>query len=229
MSSAKRYVVFGLSFLLVAFAITLLAPKSVHAVAAALVQVANTSANPVPAQIVNTPLAVDTSGSTMKISSMPTVQLDTSGGPIAVVDVTKSQTPVIFDCMGFFAVNQIQLSTDGGPMTCAPYNTNGYAVPQGKRLMIEHVAVRVQVPSGQQVALAAMRVVSSGYAYEYYFAPVNSTSIVGDSIYVDQEEMKTFSNGGSSVHVRATRTGFSGTGTAEFIVTGYLVDCPTCY
>src|ERR1700757_565426 len=48
MSSAKRYLLIALTFAIALTTFTVFAPRAVHAVTAALVQVANTSANPVP-------------------------------------------------------------------------------------------------------------------------------------------------------------------------------------
>ena len=48
MPTAKRYLMIALSFVIALTALTILAPRTVHAVTAALVQVVNTSANPVP-------------------------------------------------------------------------------------------------------------------------------------------------------------------------------------
>jgi len=48
MSSAKRYLTIALSFVIALTALSIFAPRTVHAVTAALVQVVNTSANPVP-------------------------------------------------------------------------------------------------------------------------------------------------------------------------------------
>lgn len=48
MSSAKRYLFIALTFVVATATFTILAPRAVHAITAALVQVVNTSANPVP-------------------------------------------------------------------------------------------------------------------------------------------------------------------------------------
>jgi len=48
MASAKRYLLIVLTFAIVATIFTVFGPRTVHAITAALVQVVNTSANPVP-------------------------------------------------------------------------------------------------------------------------------------------------------------------------------------
>ncbi len=48
MNSAKRYLMIALSFVLAIGVFTVIAPRTMHAVTATLVQVVNTSANPVP-------------------------------------------------------------------------------------------------------------------------------------------------------------------------------------
>lgn len=50
MPSAKRYLLIALSFVVALTAMVILNPRTVHAITAALVQVTNTSANPVPQQ-----------------------------------------------------------------------------------------------------------------------------------------------------------------------------------
>ena len=51
MASVRRYLLIAASFVLALAAFTVLAPKTVHAIGAALVQVANSNSNPVPTQL----------------------------------------------------------------------------------------------------------------------------------------------------------------------------------
>ena len=55
MASARRYLTIAFSFTLALTALSILGPKTVHAVSAALVQVTNTAAQPVPITDVNNP------------------------------------------------------------------------------------------------------------------------------------------------------------------------------
>jgi hypothetical protein len=103
-----------------------------------------------------------------------------------------------------------------------------FTVPDGKRLVIESVSINVGVDSGsgQKIVLTAVQAVTNGHLEDYIMAPTFSgTSTSGRDLYTVSQPTTIYADGGTEVHVFATRNTFTGGAIMNASVQGHLIDC----
>jgi hypothetical protein len=105
-------------------------------------------------------------------------------------------------------------------------STATFAVPQGKRLVIEYVSVSGQLPFGQRL-LVALDTSVDGEAATHFLVPARPdfariTGVDGDIVRFRQW-LRVYADGGTDVKVRAAQSGHWGSGSASVTVTGFLV------
>ena len=108
-----------------------------------------------------------------------------------------------------------------------------FDVPNGKRLILETVAVQADVPSGQKVRVSLQAQVAPAInPYVIAFMPVQSPGpILGVDYYVANQPFKLRQDwfSGSNAEIKVSVLRDTSTGTAGLLVTvfGYLVDSPS--
>jgi hypothetical protein len=104
-----------------------------------------------------------------------------------------------------------------------------FTVPEGKRLVIQSVAVNAALTTGvgQALVLAAVQAEVNGDLEDYFLAPTLTGTLEGRDIYVVSQQTTIYADGGTEVHVFATRNIASGSGInlTNASVQGYLLDC----
>jgi hypothetical protein len=192
MKSAKNFLMVAGAFTLAVTIFATLAPKTAHAFVATLVQVTNTSANPVQAQ------AVD----------------------------AMSLHPVVLQTSTQFAQGQSLAIANLG-------NVSGdFAVPPGKRFIVDSVSVLASVPAGQALVYGALdtaQLVDNGSHLsfgDFYFNVPPTSSSNGAQWFAVTQKVFAYSDAGSRVAMFVERNANVGSGTLFFTVSGYLLDCP---
>lgn len=98
-------------------------------------------------------------------------------------------------------------------------------VPTGKRLVIEYVSGRGNVPDGQRCWFSVITRLSTASTGTEHFLPTDQTPAAGTK---DQstagQVVKLYADAGNTVTLRAVRDGSTGDGVARMAVSGYLLD-----
>lgn len=111
------------------------------------------------------------------------------------------------------------------------YKTASFAVPAGKRLVIELVTVHVIVEGSQNVSAVELLVRKPGGIVPVRHqltpsrigpAPGSATGIA----YSVCQPLRAYSEGGTSVELSVERNGMNGLFASRFSISGYLVDVP---
>jgi hypothetical protein len=101
-------------------------------------------------------------------------------------------------------------------------------VPPNKRLVIETVTARGPMPGGQSAAFDLL-VWTDGFPHEFFvptrYVGTNMGGIQGDHYY-GSEAVRIYADGGSEVRAVFTRSGFTGSASADISISGHLVDLP---
>jgi hypothetical protein len=147
MKTAKTFALVSATFVLAVVSFTVVAPKTAHAIVATLVQVTNTSANPVPTQAVGTTpvsgtVGIDPAANTVQLANTPALQ------------------PFTF-------VYQTSFNSGGENAKCS------FTVPHGKRLIVEEASADAEVSTPgagiSQVISATVSAKSAGNYVPAYF------------------------------------------------------------
>jgi hypothetical protein len=100
-------------------------------------------------------------------------------------------------------------------------------VPAGKRLVVEHVSVRAELPPGQ-TARAAIAVSLNGTAANHYLVMVGQGTVIGSptnrAVFIASQEMRLYVNPGTGPRVTVERDNANEVGNASASISGYLVD-----
>ena len=101
-----------------------------------------------------------------------------------------------------------------------------YAVPAGKRLVIEETSVRAQLFTGVSQAMVFLRSTGGGAIGGHYVPLVSVGPVDGmGTVLVGTELLRAYADGGTMVDASVTLNTFSGSGARfEVTVTGHLVD-----
>ena len=103
-----------------------------------------------------------------------------------------------------------------------------FTVPDGKRLVIESVAINaaVQTGTGQKIVSTAVQAHVNGHLQDYIMAPTfTGTSTGGRDLYTVSQATRIYADGGTEVLIFAVRNAFSGGAIMNGSVQGYLIDC----
>ena len=175
------------------------------------VRVVNTAAEPVPVAVQGT--ATVTGG--VEVTNTPLVTVDTTT-PLAVRDVDRARQP--FQQTGFVTFN--------------PDATNAFAdidVPHGKRLVVEYVDGKAELPAGQTAAFLVQTTITGGTFTSHWLRGEGPRAVDGpepDEFIVSQTA-RLYSDAGFLMRVGVSRgSPHTGTGSGQVTVSGYLVDLP---
>jgi hypothetical protein len=101
------------------------------------------------------------------------------------------------------------------------------SVPAGKRLVIEHVSVRAELPPGQ-TARAAIVVSLDGKAVSHYLVMVGQGTVIGEptnrAVFVASHPIRLYVDPGPRPAVTVERDNSDELGAAYASMLGYLVD-----
>ena len=161
--------------------------------------VANSPANPVPTTVTNTP--------TVAVASLPTVTVQDRDAP--------ARQP-----FQHFASFQIEAPAFGG--------SDSFAVPAGKRLVIEYITFRSNIlTGGNQIVSFSLGNQGGGSLGGFGFVPQTTIqSAVGTIGFIAHEQLRAYCDPGTDVTVSAIRNSSVGSDTVSYTVTGFLVDIP---
>lgn len=191
---------------------------------------------PMPVSVTNTPLPVQGTisvGNTpsVNVANTPTVNL-ASGSTVSVtnpVDTNSNPVTLITRDHDNPAKQYIQLQTSCTNLTgaCEP---SIYTVPTGKILIIEFASVEASLPAGQSVRLI-LQVLSdplgSSFVNHYlpWSDPAPTASGIGGNFAMVGQNIRAYASAGNVIRTVAERTdAFTGTASATFSISGYLVD-----
>jgi hypothetical protein len=215
MKSAKNYFAVAGAFALAIVLFSIAAPRAVHAIVATLVQVTNTSANPVPTQPVGT---TPVSGA-VEVSNLPSVQAvavtgNGSGSPLFVRDVDSGGRGAV----SFYGANLL------GPNVFSKV-VNMYVVPPGKLLIVDQIATNANMPPGQRFSSIQFQTFHGGtLTYSFLNPPFQATGS-GRDFYNSTQLAKAYADAGTTVAIGAQREDASGAAIIDVEVQGHLVDC----
>lgn len=161
--------------------------------------VANTAANPVPTTVTNTP--------TVAVASLPTVTVQDRDEP--------ARQP--FQHFGSF---QIEAPAFG--------DSDSFAVPAGKRLVIEYITFRSNIlTGGNQIVSFSLSNQGGGSIGGFGFVPQTTIqSAVSTTGFIAHEQLRAYCDPGTNVTVSAIRNSSVGSDTVSYTVTGFFVDIP---
>ena len=151
MPSAKRYLLFALSFAVFAATFTMLTPRVVHAITAALVQVVNTSANPVPVTDAGSRFQAAVCNITGAIANAVTPAFCVGGQSTFVVPTTTSTGATVK-----------QLIVDQVSGFCSNYNDPGTLI---KAVRLRGAFLPDSVPYGNATFTHYIPIVAPVYSY----------------------------------------------------------------
>jgi hypothetical protein len=200
MNNVKKYLITAITIamLLGAFVFSgALTGNSYGAAPPGEVKVINSSAQPVPTVLTNTP--------TMKVKS------DTNN-PVFIQDVDNPARQPFQQKLNFNIA-------DGFSEVCMPIAT----VPAGKRLIIEYVSARVTIPGGHKLrALNVFTHLNGDFAY-HHLVPT-PTNVFNE--YVVGQTVRLYADPNTQVNICAARDNGDGIAPVLATISGYLVDLP---
>jgi hypothetical protein len=102
---------------------------------------------------------------------------------------------------------------------------DGFAVPPGKILVIEHVSVWTRMLTGQRMVRASVRTTSNGQQVTHDIRPafVGADSGPAD-VHLASEDLRLYADPGTTVLLLVERNTTDGGAPVEMGVSGYLVD-----
>lgn len=104
-------------------------------------------------------------------------------------------------------------------------NGDGFSVPSGKILVIEHVSVWTRMITGQRMVRASVRTTASGQQVTHDIRPafVGADSGPAD-VNLAAEDLRLYADPGTTVFLLVERNTPDGGAPVEIAVSGYLVD-----
>lgn len=129
------------------------------------------------------------------------------------------------------SASQIEPISAGAVFALTPGDFSGsaviYAVPAGKRLVIEHVSFDCNMPIGQFIrALNIMAEPSQGAPRRHSLVPVHLGDSPPQSFFSATTPMKLYGHSGTEVSALAFRNDGSGFTVCSMSISGFLVDLP---
>jgi hypothetical protein len=200
MNKMKNYLLPAIGFAVLVGAFMFSSPFAGHsygAPTASDVKVVNTSSQPVPIAVTNTPA--------VKIIS-------DANYPVFVREVENPAKQAFQDKVTFNLA-------DGFSEVCMPIAV----VPAGKRLVIEYVSARVSLPGGQKLrGFQLFNNLSGDFAY-HSLLPTPTGAF---NEYVVGQSLRLYADANTQVSICASRDLGAGNAQVLATISGYLVDLP---
>lgn len=202
MNNFKKYLITAISFAMLLGAFVFSGPLAGHSYGApppSEVKVVNTSSQPVPTVITNT----------------PTVKINTDADhPVFVQDVDNPARQAFQQDITFTL-------PDNFSEVCSPLTV----VSAGKRLVIEYISGKATFPAAdQKLRNMSIRTTLNGNLVYHYLAPT-ATGIFNE--YVAAQQVRLYADANTLPHICVSRgTLNDGIVTVQASISGYLVDMP---
>ncbi len=200
MNNFKRYMITALGFAMLMGAFVFSGPltgNSYGAAPATEVKVVNTSSQPVPTTITNT----------------PTVKINTDADhPVFVTDVDNPARQAFQEDLTFTL-------PDNFSEVCSPLTT----VPAGKRLVIEYISGKASFPAAdQKLRHLSIRTTLNGNLVYHYLAPT-PTGVFNE--YVAAQQVRLYADANTLPHICLGRGNLNdGVVSVHVSISGYLID-----
>ncbi len=172
--------------------------------------------SPTPVNVVNTPtVSVQQSGKwVVGLNDTPTVKVSSQSGAL--------RSPMTFDVQTPY-LKTVSFNIENG----TSQNNAPIAIPEGKRLIIEHISARAQGPMGQKFIAQIQTNVTGSESprgiYWMVFAFQGTFSTI--DVFTASQLMRVYADAGKTpVLFVATRTSINGTAFVEATISGYLVN-----
>jgi hypothetical protein len=202
MNNFKKYLITAISFAMLIGAFVFSGPLAGNSFGAAPpgeVKVVNTSTQPVPTVVTNT----------------PSVKINTDADhPVFVRDVDNPAREAFQHDITFTL-------PDNFSEVCSPL----IAVPAGKRLVIEYVSGKATFPAAdQKLRNFSIRTTVNGNQVYHYLVPT-ATGIFNE--YVAGQQTRLYADANTLPHICVSRSNLNdGIVTVQASISGYLVDMP---
>jgi hypothetical protein len=156
-----------------------------------------------------------------------TVGIDAARNTVQVVNAAENPVPVTLVGAPSRQAFQRTISLSifaGGPSSSTE---TFYAVPDGKRFVIENVSASAEIPAGESVQLMFLTNLNNTSAGNsvYHMIALSPQGTFGSSA-VLMANHKTLVVGAGRIWLRARPTWLAGTGNASLVLSGYLEDLP---
>ena len=205
MKKVSHTLLIALVLLIFTVALGFLTSSPAPAQSSVPVTVVNTTASPVPTAAVGTTLVA--------IRGTPTVTVGNSlTSPVQVHNVNDATTP--FE-------ERLVFNIDPGNQQ----NHGSFAVPTGKRLVIEHISANTTGPSGQKFIAGLTTEVTGGGGLNWLVLQFQGTFPLGTGpvdVFTLSQSMHVYTE--SPPIFIVTRTDITGSATADATISGYLVN-----
>ena len=103
--------------------------------------------------------------------------------------------------------------------------SSDFVVPSGKRLVIENVSVRGQIPAGEQLQVG-FNYTASGTLMRQEFPVTFQVHRSSEDVFVASQQMRVYVDGDENIHFFGVRNPTHDIFQVVFSFSGYLVDLP---
>lgn len=173
-----------------------------------LVKIINSTSEPVPTTVVNSP--------TVKLASNAAVTVNNGeANPVLVQNVNDGVTPFHQTVTGSFPAGSF-----GG--------SGIISVPDGQRLVIEYVSAHVLLPTGQNLHQVSVSTQIKGSTVQHFLVRnQHGAHFSGtDNVFTVGQQLRLYADGGSPIIFSLARNVATGNPGYSLAVSGYLVNIP---
>ena len=209
MNKFKKCLFAALGISLFAFVLSVTgAGRAVAQSTFSLVKIINTTSEPVPTTVTNSP--------TVKLASNAAVTINNGeSNPVLVQNVNDGVTPFQQTVTGNFPTGSV-----GG--------SGIIPVPAGQRLVIEYVSAQVLLPTGQNLHQVSISTQIKGSTVQHFLVRnQHGAHFSGtDNVFTVGQQMRLYADGGTPVIFSLARNNGTGSSGYSLTVSGYLVNIP---
>ncbi len=203
------------------------------------VTVQNANNNPVPTTVTNTPTVNVTGTVPVTVSGTPSVNATITGTPNVNATITGTPNVAVTSPVGTAGPSNttgvliknldnparqpfLQGLTCTSPAAGAGFCTASFAVPAGKRLVIEYLQFN-SVESASTTLVYQLIPIVTGFGQPWLFAPGPK---LANGTLLAEHQVRLYADAGSSVSFTGYATSNAGNVTFSMLLSGYLVNVP---
>jgi hypothetical protein len=209
MNRLKNYLLAAFGILLVAFALSVTgAGRAVAQSTFSLVKIINSTSEPVPTTVNNSP--------TVKLASNAAVTVNNGeSSPVLTRNVNDGVTPFHQAIIGSFPTG----SFSGSAII---------PVPDGKRLVIEYVSAHVPLPTGQNLSQISVSTQIKETTVQHSLVRNEHGSHLSTStnLFTVGQSLRLYADGGTPIIFSLARNANTDSSGYGFTVSGYLINLP---
>lgn len=209
MNKLKNCLFAAVGISLVAFTLSVTgAGRAVAQSTFSLVKIINSTSEPVPTSVINSPTVKLASNSAVTINNGET-------NPVLAQNINDGVTPFHQTVTGSFPAGSF-----GG--------SGIIAVPAGRRLVIEYVSAQALLPTGQNLHQVSVSTQIKGTTAQHFLVRnEHGPHFSGtDNLFVVGQQLRLYADGGTPVIFSLARNVATGNPGYSLTVSGYLVDIP---